>query len=315
MSSRPLVLIGNPVSDRLRDALVERYEVVGPFPGGPGSIDGDVARRVDAAVIFGMKFDAAAMDALPGVKIVSCLGTGFDDVDVQAARARNIEVVHGRGANSNAVADLAMGLMLATVRRIAASDRWVRDGKWKTKGDKGPITPGLTGARLGIYGLGEIGKRIARRAAGFEMTIGYHDSHVVESMPYEYHDTLVGLASWCDVLVVSVRGSPSTEGSITSGVLRALGPQGYLINIARGSIVDEQALASAVEEGTIAGAGLDVFTAEPDMPEALRRSDRVVLSPHRGSTTVDARTAMEDITMANLEAFFQGKPLLTPVPA
>jgi lactate dehydrogenase-like 2-hydroxyacid dehydrogenase len=194
-------------------------------------------------------------------------------------------------------------------------DRFARAGRWR--GDiieRTAITPELAGQRLGVYGLGSIGAKVATRAAAFEMEIGYHNRRARADVPYAYHPTLLGLAEWADILVVAVRADASNTYAINKEVLAALGPRGHVVNISRGIAIDTQALCEALEAGTIAGAALDVFEREPDIPDRLRALDNVILTPHMAAISANAQRAQRDLMFANLDAFFAGRPVLTPVP-
>ncbi|MEO6744632.1 MAG: 2-hydroxyacid dehydrogenase [Caldimonas sp.] len=249
---------------------------------------------------------------MPALEIISVFGVGYDGIDVAAARERGIHVTHTPNVLNDEVADLALALMLAVARRIPQADRYVRDGKWK----QGPavLARKVSGARLGIVGLGRIGNAIAKRAEAFDMTIAYTSRQPKADSPYRYFPTPAALAAEVDFLVVITPGGAATRKLINAEVLTALGPQGYLINVARGSVVDETALIAALQNGTIAGAGLDVFEAEPNVPDALCALDNVVLTPHIGSATWQTRRAMGDLSFGNLQAHFAGQPLLSPVP-
>jgi len=255
--------------------------------------------------------DAALIDALPKLEIISSFGVGYDTVDVAAARRRNVIVTNTPGVLNDAVADLAIGLMIAAARRIPQGDRFVREGKWIKQGL--PLARHVTGKRLGIVGLGRIGQAIAKRAAGFDLKISYHSRHRVRESPFAYYERLVDLARNSDFLVAIVPGGNETHHLIHEEVMRALGPKGILVNVARGSVVDEKALVKCLQEGALGGAALDVFEEEPKVPEALFTMDNVVLQPHVGSATHETRTAMGQLTIDNLVAHFAGKPVLTPV--
>jgi lactate dehydrogenase-like 2-hydroxyacid dehydrogenase len=258
---------------------------------------------------------AALMDSLPNLGLISCFGTGFEGVDLAAARARNIIVSHAGDTNSTAVAEFTMGLVIATARDLVRGDRYARANRWR--GDiieRLPIVPGLAGQRLGIYGLGSIGSKLAQRAAAFEMEIGYHNRKPRPGVPYAYHPTLLELATWADILVVAVRADKSNTHAINREVLAALGPRGHLVNISRGIAVDTEALCDALEAGTISGAALDVYENEPSIPDRLKVLDNVVITPHMAAISANAQRAQRDIMFANLEAFFAGRPVLTPVP-
>ncbi|MDX2101811.1 MAG: 2-hydroxyacid dehydrogenase [Alphaproteobacteria bacterium] len=271
-----------------------------------------LAGRVRAiAVSGGVGADAAVMDALPGLEVIACFGVGVDAVDLAAAAARGIRVTNTPDVLSDEVADLTIGLMLATVRQIVTADRFVRAGRW-LQGPL-PLNRCLTGKTLGILGLGRIGREIAARAAAMKMQIAYHSRRPVADVPYRYLASPVALADVADVLVVITPGGSETRHIVDERVLAALGPEGTLINVARGSCVDQTALVRALVERRIAGAGLDVFEDEPQVPEALLSLDTVVLQPHQASGTVETRTAMGQLMVDNLIAWAEGRPLLTPV--
>ncbi|MEO7007557.1 MAG: 2-hydroxyacid dehydrogenase, partial [Caldimonas sp.] len=249
---------------------------------------------------------------LPALEIVSVYGVGYDGVDVAAARARGVHVTHTPKVLNDDVADLAIGLMLAVARRIPQADRYVRDGRWP--GGPAPLGRKVSGTRLGIVGLGRIGNAIAARAAAFGMSIAYTARSAKSESPYRFFATAEALAAEVDFLIVITPGGAATRKLIDAKVLAALGREGYLINVARGSVVDETSLIQALQQGTIAGAGLDVFENEPNVPDALCALDNVVLTPHIGSGTWQTRGAMADLAFGNLQAHFAGKPLLSPVP-
>jgi lactate dehydrogenase-like 2-hydroxyacid dehydrogenase len=231
---------------------------------------------------------------------------------VAAARERGIAVTHTPSVLNDDVADLALGLMLAVARRIPQADRFVRDGRWPA--GPMPLARKVSGSRLGIVGLGRIGQAIARRAEAFGMRIAYTARSEKPGLAYPYFPTPQALAAQVDFLIVITPGGAATRKLIDAQVLKALGPQGYLINVARGSVVDEQALIEALQDGGIAGAALDVFENEPDVPQALRSLDNVVLTPHTASATAQTRQAMANLVLDNLRAHFAGQPLPTPVP-
>lgn len=250
---------------------------------------------------------------LPAVEIVSIMGVGYDKVDVGATLERNIPVTHTPDVLNDEVADLALGLMLSVARRIPHADRYVREGQWEARGAM-PLATKMSGKRVGIVGLGRIGKAIAARAQGFGMAISYTGRRQQAGVAFPYFPSARELAANVDFLVVITPGGEATRHLIDAEVLRALGPKGYLVNVARGSVVDEAALIQALRDGVIAGAGLDVFANEPKVPDALRALDNVVLTPHMASATHETRQAMADLALANLQAHFARKPLLSPVP-
>jgi glyoxylate reductase len=252
--------------------------------------------------------------ALPNLGLICCLGSGYEKVDVEAARARGIRVTHSLGANASSVADMAVTLLLASVRQLRALHAFVAEGRWQGYVGRPPAVRGLTGLKVGIIGLGDIGLRIARRIEGFETDIRYHNRRPRTDVPYRYEPTLLGLASWAEALVIAARADASNRNLINGEVLAALGPQGHIVNISRGSIVDEPALIAALRSGAIAGAGLDVFAAEPHVPEALRTLPNIVLSPHRAPGTLEAAAAMHNMVRANLEAFFRDGSVINSIP-
>jgi hydroxypyruvate reductase len=262
----------------------------------------------------GTALPGSVMDTLPSLRAIVCYGTGYDGVDLAAAGERQIAVGHSPGANAASVADLAVTLMLATTRRILPADEFVRNGNWAAS-KPSPLLralPGNLGRRVGVYGMGEIGRKIAARMAAFETEVGYFSRSRLE-LPYRYFESLEALAEWCDVLMIAVRASTDTHHAVNAAILQKLGPDGYVVNIARGSVIDEAALVAALTNNTIAGAGLDVFEKEPHPQSALTSLPNVVLTPHIGGHTSDSHAAMQDCVVANLEAFFGGKPLVYPV--
>jgi hydroxypyruvate reductase len=250
------------------------------------------------------------MDRMPALRAIVCYGTGYDGVDLAAASQRGIVVGHSPAANAAAVADLAVTLMLAVTRRILPADDYVRSGNWAAA-KPSPLMrpqPGNPGRRVGIYGMGEIGRKIASRVAAFETEISYF-SRSPHDVPYRYMASLAALAEWCSVLMIAVRAGPETHHAVDADILRKLGTDGYVINIARGSVLDQKALLMALTEGTIAGAGLDVYDKEPHAPDQLTALPNVVLTPHVGGHTLESHAAMQNCVIANLEAFFAGKPM------
>jgi lactate dehydrogenase-like 2-hydroxyacid dehydrogenase len=262
----------------------------------------------------GTPLGVGMMDLLPALQAIVCYGTGYDGVDLAAAASRNIAVGNSPAANASSVADIAMTLMLAVTRRLLPADDYVRSGSWSAA-KPSPLMkpqPGNPGRRIGIYGMGEIGRRIAERAAAFEMDVAYY-SRSKREVPYRYVPSLEALVEWCSVLMIAVRAGADTQHAINAGMLRKLGPDGYLVNISRGSVIDQQALVAALADKTIAGAGLDVYEKEPHAPDALTAFANVVLTPHIGGHTLDSHAAMQDCVIDNLDAFFAGKPLPYPV--
>ena len=251
------------------------------------------------------------MQRFTRVRIIASSGAGYDGVDIDAARALGINVTNTPGAVTECVADTAWSLILATVRRTVYQDRYARAGNWLRA--PVPLTEKVWGERLGIVGLGRIGKAVARRGEGFRMDIAYHGRRQQPDVPYRYYSDLVDLARAVKILVIAIPGRKETQGLIGRAVIDALGPTGYFINISRGTAVDEPYLVDALVNRRLAGAGLDVFTDEPRIPEALFGLDHVVLQPHTGSGTHATRNAMGQMLVDNLAAFFAGRPLLSPV--
>ena len=254
---------------------------------------------------------ADLMRKLPKLEIVGCQGVGVDAIDLAYARQNKIIVTNTPDVLNDDVADTAMALLLATIRRIPQGDRYVREGKWLKA--HMALTDTLRNRTLGMVGFGRIGKVIARRAAAFDLKIVYHTRNIQTDQPFVHYPRLVEMARDVDILMVIVPGGPTTKHMINAQVLEALGPGGYLINVARGSVVDEPALIKALEQKKIAGAGLDVFENEPNVPEALIKMDNVVLAPHVGSATHHTRNAMAQLVVDNLKAWSEGRPVLTPV--
>lgn len=271
-----------------------------------------VAPRVRGLATFGPPgADGAFMDRLPKLEIIANFGVGVDAIDLSAAKSRDIIVTNTPDVLNECVADCGMALVLNTLRKFPQSEAYLRAGYWATRGVY-PYTTSLGGKTLGVLGLGRIGESVAKRALAFGMKIRYHNRNK-KDVPYPYDPDPVALARSSDVLVVVTPGGPETTGIINARVLDALGPDGYLVNIARGSVVDEPVLLKYLKERRIAGAALDVFADEPNVPKAFFAMDDAVLLPHVGSATVETRTAMGNLQVDNLLAHFAGKPVLTRV--
>jgi lactate dehydrogenase-like 2-hydroxyacid dehydrogenase len=252
------------------------------------------------------------IDAMPSLRAIVHFGAGYETTDVGYARARGIVVSNTPDVLTDCVADLAVGGMIDVLRGLSAADRFVRRGDWGRA--RFPLATRVTGRRVGILGLGRIGGAIAHRLEGFDAVLSYHSRHRVPDVPYRYHDSPAALAAAVEVLVVATSGGPATAGLVSAEVLAALGPAGHLVNVARGSVVDEPALVAALTAGGIAGAALDVFADEPNVPEPLVGMDNVVLLPHIASATVETREAMGDLAFRNLRQFLTDGTLITPVP-
>ena len=296
--ARERLLLLCPVPADLRAALSERYDVTE-----------DRADPPRLGVTTSMNgLDAATLDALPAVRMVACQGVGLDKVDVGAAKARGVAVSHTPDVLTEDVADFAIALMYAAVRRTSEADRFVRSGRWT--GER--MSPGtrLHGKTCGIVGLGRIGQAIARRAAGIGMVVAWNGPNPKPALPYAYEPDLRRLAEVSDVLILVMPGGPETKGMVDASVLAALGPRGFLVNIARGTVVDEAALLTALETGAIAGAGLDVFATEPKLDPRFLALDNVALAPHYASITHETRAAMIGRILDDLDAFRAGRPFL-----
>ncbi len=304
------VLITNKLLQSCEDALDARYTVHRLYemadPEGFLAETGPNIRAVAAGAV-----DAALMDKLPNLEMISNFGVGYDAIDTATAKARNIRVTNTPGVLNDAMAEITIGLMISLARRLPQADRYTRAGKWPAGAF--PLQSELTGKTVGIVGLGRIGKEIANRAQAMKMRVIYYGRRKQANIPYVYYDNLAEMARDADWLVAITPGGADTAALIDRTVLEALGPQGYFVNVARGSVVDEPALVDMLSSGGIAGAALDVFADEPNVPPALFDLDNVVLSPHQGSATHQTREAMGALVVANLEAYFAGDPLHTPV--
>lgn len=307
--TKPDVLLVEPMMPELEARLDAAYTVHRM----PVADLAAIAPRVRAAVTGGGGGIAPALvDALPGLEIVAINGVGTDAVDLVHAKARGVRVTNTPDVLTDDVADLGMALMLAASRQLVAADRFVRDGRWARR-EGLPLARKVTGRRLGIFGLGRIGRAVARRAEGFGMAIAYTDLTPAADVPYRFVPDVEALAHPSDVLIVAASGGAQSRHAVNRQVMDALGPGGILVNIARGTVVDEAALVAALRDGTLGGAGLDVFQDEPNVPGELLAMDHLVLQPHRASATVETRLAMGELVLGNLAAHFAGRGLMTAV--
>jgi hydroxypyruvate reductase len=314
MSDQVLIYSRFPKAMMLR--IGERFELMDAAGKPPGEVfTAEQLGSVRAMITSGSTpLGGAAMDALPKLGAIACYGTGYDGLDLAAAAKRGIAVGNSPGANAASVADIAVILMLAVTRRLLPADSYVRSGNWSAT-KPSPLMrpqPGNPGRRVGVYGMGEIGRKIASRLAAFETEVAYF-SRSRHDVPYQYLPSLEALAEWCSVLMIAVRAGADTHHAVDADILRKLGKDGYVVNISRGSVIDQAALVAALADGSIAGAGLDVFEKEPHAPDALTAFPNVVLTPHVGGHTLESHLAMQDCVIANLEAYFAGKPLPYPV--
>jgi lactate dehydrogenase-like 2-hydroxyacid dehydrogenase len=310
MPEKVLVFSRFPKAQMVR--FGERYELrnaAGKRPNEAFAADelADICALITAG---GTPLGADAMDMLPKLGAIVCYGTGYDGVDLAAAATRKIAVGNSPGANASSVADIAVILMLAAVRRLPVLDQYVRSGDWAGSKPSPMMRPqsGMRGRKVGVYGMGEIGRKIAARVAAFETEVGYF-SRSKRDVPYQYFDSLEQLADWCSVLMIAVRAGEHTRHAVNADILKRLGEDGYVVNISRGSVIDQPALIAALTDKAIAGAGLDVYAKEPHAPDALTALPSVVLTPHTGGHTLESHVAMQDCVLANLEAYFAGKPL------
>ncbi|MDA7417836.1 2-hydroxyacid dehydrogenase [Xenophilus arseniciresistens] len=267
--------------------------------------------RIRAVLTIGVTgISEAEVAQLPNLELVCCLGAGFERLPMAALRARGIVTANGAGTNDDSVADHALGLLIASVREMRKLDRLCREGVWR---DAIAQPRNVSGKKLGILGLGTIGQKIARRAQAFDMEIGYHNRSPRAGVPHRYFDSVLALAQWCDFLVCAAPGGPATRHLIDAQVLRALGPDGFLVNIGRGSTVDTEALAHALREGLIAGAGIDVYESEPQRPELLIGLDNLLLTPHVAGWSPEATQASVDRFLANAQGHFAGRGVVSPI--
>lgn len=310
MAGRPEILQGGRLLPALEAALAEGYALTRlvdqPDPASFLAEHGHRFSGYVAGAATGLP--AATLAALPNLRVVSQFGVGLDALDLPALRARGVAVGYTPDVLNDCVADLAFALVLDTMRATPAADRFVRRGDWLR--GQFPLGRRVSGARLGLVGLGRIGRTIAERSSGFRMDVRYHSRRPVDGVAWAHEPSLHALAAWADVLVVITSGGEGTRHLIDAAVLDALGPEGFLVNVARGSVVDEDALVRALQDGRLGGAGLDVYADEPRVPEALRSMEQVVLCPHIASATHDTRQAMAARVLENLAAFYgQGRVL------
>lgn len=310
---KPDVLITGPMYPPTMAALDETYTMHKLYQAkDKDALVASVADRVTAVASSNPAgINAATMTKLPKLKVIAHFGVGYDTVDAAAAKARGIALTNTPDVLTDEVADLALALLLAAVRRVPLGDRYVREGKW-LKGSM-PLSESLQGKTLGILGIGRIGRAIAKRAEAFNLKIAYQGPNRKSDVSWPYFADPVALAKESDFLVAACPGGEATRGLVSRAVIDALGPKGVFVNISRGTVADEPALIEALQQGRLGGAGLDVFADEPRVPEAFFALENVVLQPHVGSATHQTRQAMGQLVLDNLAAHFAGKPLKTPV--
>jgi len=309
---KPLLLVLNPLSaDSLAQIGAGLDVLYAPDAAQRAAAVAEHGARIRAVLTIGtIGLIAAEIDAMPILELVCALGVGYEGIATDHARRRGIALANGAGTNADSVADHAFALLLATLRQIPAMDRACRDGIWR---DALPVPPQAARKKLGLIGLGAIGRKIAQRGLGFDMSIGYHTRSKRDDVAHPWFEHVLGLAQWCDLLVVATPGGPDTQHLVDGAVLEALGPQGYLVNISRGSTVDTRALAAALTSGRIAGAGLDVYESEPAPPAELIGLRNVVLTPHIGGASPEAHGDSLRNFIENASRHFAGEPLLTPI--
>ena len=317
MSERPIILTGFNFTRTTLAALAEHYEIAGHMEKpDPALVPAAARPHVQALVTTGsVGVSDALMASLPRLSLICCYGTGYERIDLEAARRRNIMVTHGADANAPDVAEMAMGILLASTRRIARADKMIRRGEWtKRIPNRFGVIAGLTGGKLGILGLGTIGMEVVKRAKGFDLVIGYYNRNKRSDVDFPYFPTAIALATWADYLMVCLRSDASNRHIINADVLKALGPRGHLVNISRGWAVDEAALAEALRDNVIEGAALDVYDEEPYVGQELLPLENLVMTPHFGGGTEHAQRRMTNLVRRNLDAHFAGQPVVSPLP-
>jgi lactate dehydrogenase-like 2-hydroxyacid dehydrogenase len=313
--SRPDLLLIGPATQRMRDAMASEFTVHELFTmddqQGWLAEHGATVVAVATDGHYGVKPDVMAH--LPNVKVISCYGVGYDNIDAKGCAARGILVAHTPNVLNAEVANTAILLWLATSRRLVRDDRYIREGRWAREG-AAPLTRSVENRKVGILGLGRIGEEIAQRLQIFGAEIAYHSRNEKPGVPYRYYADLVSMARDVDTLICITPGGAATRHLVNRAVLDALGPDGTLINVGRGTVVDEAEMVKALQEGRLGNAGLDVFEAEPKVPEALFPMENVTLLPHVGSATVETRQAMGDLVTDNLSRYLKDGTVISPVP-
>ncbi len=314
MSEKPFIVQVDPIGDWGDKYLAAHYDVLQLWresdPLACLERRGAGAKVAVTSVRRGCP--TALIERMPDLQAICSWGVGYETIDIAEALVRGIQVSNTPDVLDDCVADLAWGLLIAAARRTSESDRYVKTGQWRSIGAF-PLTTKVSGKRLGILGLGRIGEAIAQRGTGFNMDVRYHSRRARTDTMYRYESSLMELAAWADFLVVACVGGPATHHLVSADVLDALGPQGIIINIARGTVIDQAAMVAALADNRLGGAGLDVFENEPAVPPELMSMNNVTMAPHVGSATRETRLAMEQLVVDNLESFLRGRGLLTPV--
>ena len=307
------ILVPGKLNAHAKKRVSELFSIVEIASSDPALITPDIAARIRGIASM-TTISAALLDTLPKLEIVANFGVGYDAIDAAHAGKIGVMVTNTPDVLTEEVADTTLGLLLNTLREFSAAERYLRDGRWEKEGNYRLTPLTLRERKVGIFGMGRIGQAIAKRLEAFGVSIAYHNRRQVDGIAYEYHASLLSLASAVDTLIVVVPGGDSTRDAVNSAVLKALGRNGVLINIGRGSTVDEEAVAAALKDGTIAAAGLDVFKDEPHVPQSLMDAPNCVLLPHLGSASEHTRMAMANLCVDNLVSWFSGKGAVTPVP-
>jgi glyoxylate reductase len=315
---KPLVIVTRKLPDAIETRLMELFDTRLNADDKPLSSPQLVEAVKTADVLVPTVTDRIDSRVLsqagPRLKLIASFGTGVDHIDLDTARQRGITVTNTPGVLTEDTADMTMALVLATARRMGEGERVVRAGQWAGWSPTAMLGARLLGKRMGIVGMGRIGQAIGRRLEASRVPVSYHSRNPSSAVSYKHYPDLMEMAKDVDTLIVIVPGGASTAKMINADVLKALGPRGVLINVARGSVVDEPALVAALKSGTILAAGLDVFANEPNVPDELKAMQNVVLLPHIGSASVVTRNAMDQLVVDNLKNWFAGKAPLTPVP-
>jgi lactate dehydrogenase-like 2-hydroxyacid dehydrogenase len=306
------ILVPGKLNPHAKQRVNETFSMVEIASSDPALITPEIAAKVRGIASM-TTISAALIDTLPKLEIIANFGVGYDAIDAVHAGSNGVMVTNTPDVLTEEVADTTIGLLLNTLREFSAAERYLRDGRWVGEGNYRLTPLTLRGRKVGIFGMGRIGQAIARRLEAFGVSIAYHNRRRAGELDYEYHATLLSLASSVDTLIVVVPGGESTRDAVNADVLKALGSNGVLINIGRGSTVDEEAVASALRDGTIAAAGLDVFKNEPNVPHSLMEAPNCVLLPHLGSASEHTRKAMADLCVDNLVSWFSGNGAMTPV--
>jgi lactate dehydrogenase-like 2-hydroxyacid dehydrogenase len=307
------ILVPGKLNPHAKSRIASEFSIVEMESADPVLVSAAIAQNVRGIASM-TTISAALIDKLPKLEIIANFGVGYDAIDAKHAAAKGAMVTNTPDVLTEEVADTTLGLLLNTLREFSAAERYLRDGNWVSEGNYRLTPLTLRDRTVGIYGMGRIGQAIAQRLEAFGVSIAYHNRRLVDGSPYDYHPTLLGLANAVDTLIVVVPGGEGTRDAVNAEVLKALGKNGVLINIGRGSTVDEDAVADALHQGVIAAAGLDVFKNEPQIPQRLMSAPNCVLLPHVGSASVHTRLAMANLCVDNLVSWFSGKGAITPVP-